>query len=84
MQKRDVGVPIRAGVCTGTERMIFWETKIIGGSFIHKRECAARQSVPDIRWNDIECGLYLCFKRRVLMTNSVDVEAGNNHSFVPR
>jgi hypothetical protein len=53
MQKRDVRVPIRTGVFTETERVIYWETKIIGTSFIHKRESAGRKSVPDIRGNHV-------------------------------
>ena len=57
MQKRDVGVPIRANDCTETETMIFWETKIIGGSLIHKRESAQWDGVPSVRRNQIKCDL---------------------------
>ena len=63
--------------------MIFGETEIIGSPLVHKRKCAARQSKPGIRWNNIEHRLELCFKRRVLTKNSVDVEAGQIHGFVP-
>jgi hypothetical protein len=43
-----VGIPIYARICTETERMVFWETKIIGSSLIHKRERAVRPSAPGL------------------------------------
>src|SRR6202011_262015 len=35
----------------------FWETKILGASFIHKCECTVRKSVPGICGKKIECVL---------------------------
>jgi hypothetical protein len=55
--KLGAGNPIRTGVYTEAERMILWETKIIGGSLVHERQRAARLTVPGVCWKQIECGL---------------------------
>jgi len=63
--------PIAVGFCAETERMIYWETNIIGASLIHKRE--KRHSAEHTRRtrDEIERGLQLRPERRRLLNEEL-------------
>src|ERR1700756_500817 len=60
MQKRDMGVPRRAGIDTETQGVILWKTEVLCSSSVHERETAGRGRVPRVRRNHIQRSLQLC------------------------
>lgn len=44
MQKRDMGLPRRAGIDAETQGVILWKTEIVRSSFVHEGEPADEEA----------------------------------------
>src|ERR1700739_3205670 len=83
MQKRDMGIPFCAGVDAESKGMVFRQTKVIPGSFIHKCERTGWKGVPAICRNHIESGLQLFFEQWVLLSGAMHMCTGKQPEFRP-
>src|ERR1700759_3567400 len=76
MQKRDMGVPLRANVDAEAQGMILRKTKVVGGPPVDEGETAGRRRVPGMRGNHVQRGLQLCGRSRLLfgLPGFIDVD----------
>jgi hypothetical protein len=68
MQKGDIGIPASASINTEPERMIFGKAKVVRTAFVQEGQSPGGESIPSMRWDQIESGLQLRLKPGILLT----------------